>query len=65
MGGKGFVTDDFNHRLSFEQLENGKFKVSELGPNGDGEKVVDGVNELRAVVKADFQAVWGGDKKAP
>ena len=65
MGGKGFITDDFNHRLSFEQLGNGKFKVSELGPNRDGEKVVNGVNELRAVVKADFQAVWGGDKKVP
>ena len=63
MGGGGYVMDDFSHRLSFEYLEEEKkYKVKELGPNADGEKVVDSISELRAIVKADFQSTWdGGD----
>ena len=63
MGGGGYIMDDFNHRLKFEYLEEEKkYKVTELGPNGDTEKVVDSINELRAVVRDDFESTWSGNK---
>ena len=62
IGGDGYVMDDFNNRVSYKYLEEeNKYKVTELGSNGEGEKVVNSISELRSVVKADFQSTWGDD----
>ena len=63
MGGGGYVMDDFHNQVSFEYLEEeNKYKVTGLGPNGDGEKIANSISELRAVVKADFDSIWGANE---
>ncbi len=62
LGGGGCVMDDFGNRVSFEVLgEEKKYKVTELGPRRDEEKLAENVNELRVLVKGHFQSTWNGN----
>ncbi len=60
-GGHGCVMDDFGNRVSFEVLgEDKKYKVTELGPCRDEERLALNVNELRELVKGEFESTWNG-----
>ena len=60
MGGRGFVSDDFGYRISFVDLGEGKFAVSELGPDAKDQKVVDSIHQLREIAKKELTATSTG-----
>ena len=57
-GGEGFVMDDFGLRISFKALEDGRYKVSELGPDADEETIVESVEEFRRLARRELNPTY-------
>ena len=55
VGGGGFIADDFGYRISFKYLDDKRsYKVTDLGPKADGERVVSSIDELRGIAKTEL-----------
>ena len=57
-GGDGQVSDDFGYYIRFEQLENGAYKVTGLGPDGNMTTNVDSVDALRDLAQKELHPIY-------
>ena len=56
-GGDGKIVDDFGYSIKFKLLENGKYRVFNLGPEGSESNVVSSIDSLRAIATRELHPV--------
>ena len=54
VGGEWQISDDFGFHISCVRLEDGRYKVTDLGDNANGEKIVDTIAQVREIATADL-----------
>lgn len=54
VGGEFTIHDDFGYQITVERLDSGKFKVTQLGQDADGEEIVETIEAVRSTAQREL-----------